>query len=1013
MNWASIERDVALRTESRSFRSVDLDASLRSGNVSRLIDGILSSRLLADDKPTKEEQKLAYEDGGHANPVLVKSLLADIAEVQTALRRQASKVEQIGTVHERRENDVSQVRKSLDALFDRVNQLEAAHQGKPSDADVVELYNDIQIRLKRVETNVDGLEENTRSYTVQFATKEAFSKLLDTLFDQLKSLSATVEASKLECTHATVLFDALASSFVMLNGDDSSHQLDLVTTFSREINRDHLSRILTDALMRSLDGSIQAHLKPAMGVMHASLIDVIEELRQKQDAALSSMRNRFQMLARQVQEDRSSALLMPLHNAQDPKLDANFMAEFKQMKDAMDILSADNKALRASMESQSAIVAQLVTTQETTQTIDAGAVLTLRSRCDDLDREVFALKQDNSAVREIASAAQAVAEETSAHLQDTEERVTVLNSEVHEKLEHVEGELRTTLSQVNATLAGKADSAVVDALRTEAKAAAGRLASLESSAATKDDVDAVQSKLDVVSSDLNILQGDQTASDKRATLRLKAHDEELTDLRRQGVENADAAVKLTKRFDLYESTAQGKLSNLGTELHHKVAEASESVGRLARRFDTLDADAQAKNVSLREAQAKVQGHAEALSELTRKLTLLDSSCSSQFSSSASQQKSLQEEVADFTNKVTRKLDLHEAELISKFNIRNDRVDALLMQNQESISKLGDRVELSEHKQAALLDELSSELRGKVTGAVDLTAQLNRRLESYQGELTGRLTALQSEVNTLNKATNERINAAIKQTDVNLELLQTQLTTKQTELAHKVSSVGDSLAHLAQQQFELSGLQEKQQMDFNTLGSDLAGVRAKLEEKLASTEKSLQTTLTQHGKAHTSALAESKYDLLQLTSRVSLLEQLIRYGQDLEDQTLASSAVHVLGSASGDSKAGSPRGSSLGPRPADPDLRARVAELRLTVESLSAEFLSQRAEADSQLDAFKVGLAALRKQYEEEVQEIRETQEDQQRMVNRCVLLIYRSRITYGILAFYVSGVTVAMVSVLL
>jgi hypothetical protein len=281
-----------------------------------------------------------------------------------------------------------------------------------------------------------------------------------------------------------------------------------------------------------------------------------------------------------------------------------------------------------------------------------------------------------------------------------------------------------------------------------------------------------------------------------------------------------------------------------------------------------------------------------------------------------------------------------------------------------------------------MDELSSELRGKVSGAVDLTAQLNRRLEAFQTEFSGRLSATQTDMNMLNKATNDRVNAVIKQSDANIDLLQTQLTGKLNDLVHRQTSMGDSMGNLAQQQFDLSNLQEKQQIDFNSLSAELGNMRVKLEEKLSSAVGTLQNSLASHSKAHQSALAEEKYDLLQLTSRVALLEQLVRYGQDLEDQTIAA-GVAGFGSSQGQA-ASSPR--VMAPRPADPDTRAKLTELRGLVDSVSADTAAQRAEFEARLDAFKVSLAALRKQYEDEVEEIKEISQSQQRTVTRCAFV---------------------------
>lgn len=992
MDWSNIERNVAIKTDSltrKSLDSLDYGTASRPRKITMLLDNIMSSRLMADEKPSLDGNRSMFDENVNQQHPIVRALLADIVELQTALRIQASKIEAFEGSVTKFDHEALHMRKNQESLFGRLDRVESGLQGRLGEADIIELYNDIHMRMKRMESNVDGLEENSRNYSIQFATKDAFAKLLDTIFDQLKALGATVELSKEQSTHATVLFDALANAFVLLNGEDNRHQLGLITSFSKDINKDHLSRILTDALMRSVDGSIQAHLKPAMGMMHSSILELIEEVREKQDAFANSMRLHFSQMSRQFQEDRLTAadyrhppLTAPAPPAAVPvenKLDEAFLAEFAKLKERMDALSADNESLRSTLVDQSKILTGLLGSHETQKTLDADQLLRLKSQCEGLEHDVFAVKQDCTKSSEHCAAMDVTLKETTAALDSAQSRLDAADATMAAQIQAIQLNCRDNYLDFNKRMAAKVDVTQYDELQLQVKQNTTSLKAVQAEMTlrvSKTELEGLQNKFDVVSSDMNILQSDVTALDKRCVGKLRAHDEDIAELRKSGHDNGDLVVKLNKRMDLSESTMQVKISNLSTELHHKIADGGETVSRLVRRIDQLDSDAQAKNVALRETQVKVQNQVDELSDFSRKINLLDANCNSQLQSMFSSQKNAQEEAADALAKLTRKLDLHEAEILSKFNIRNDRVDAQLMQNQEAASRLVDRVDLAEHKQMALMEELSSELRAKVSGSLDLTAQLSRRFETHQSEAQSKINTLQADISALSKALNDRVNQLIKQTDSNIELSQTQWTGRFNDLSHRVSSVGDSMSHLAQQQLDISGLQEKQQLDLAGLTAELSTTKTKFEEKLLASTTSLQSSLTGQSKSHQSALAEEKYDLLQLTSRVSLLEQLIRYGQDLEDYGAAAGSQATLSA-----QPGSPR-SQLNPRPADPDVRAKLKDMKADIDALREEAAATRTEFDARLDASKVALAALRTQYEEEMEEAKEAADEEQRKNRR-------------------------------
>lgn len=117
--------------------------------------------------------------------------------------------------------------------------------------------------------------------------------------------------------------------------------------------------------------------------------------------------------------------------------------------------------------------------------------------------------------------------------------------------------------------------------------------------------------------------------------------------------------------------------------------------------------------------------------------------------------------------------------------------------------------------------------------------------------------------------------------------------------------------------------------------------------------------------------------------MALLEQLIRYGQDLEDYnntTFGSAESTSIKSDKNDRSAGAVR--TLAPRPADPEVRQQLKELKLGLDEVRDEASSARSEMDSRLDSFKVGLSALRTQFEEEMEEVKESADNDQKRFGR-------------------------------
>eukprot|EP01032_Pedospumella_encystans_P000053 gene53-58_t len=139
MDWSHIERDVAIRTDTMTQRRFEFHnagaGADRPHKISKLLDGILSSRLLVDEKPSRESKPTFDENLNQQQHPLLKTVLGDLAELQSCLRSHASKLEMFEGSCMKFDHEAVNLRKNQESLFNRVDHIESGLQGKSSDVD--------------------------------------------------------------------------------------------------------------------------------------------------------------------------------------------------------------------------------------------------------------------------------------------------------------------------------------------------------------------------------------------------------------------------------------------------------------------------------------------------------------------------------------------------------------------------------------------------------------------------------------------------------------------------------------------------------------------------------------------------------------------------------------------------------------------------------------------------------------------------------------------------------------
>jgi hypothetical protein len=242
------------------------------------------------------------------------------------------------------------------------------------------------VKIKRLDTASLNLEDTLQHAVSEFASKDAFAKLLDSSFEQIRSLSAVSEAAKQRSNQSVALFESLVHALFDLKGTDSAgFRMDFLSSLSGDMHQENVSRLLLDSLRTCIDASVDTNLKTAVGKFHQSLSVTVKDLQNRQDASAKQTVDKVltitdescEALERRIhstlEEQRSSALENREVAVFTPALQATIERmdrELAALRQSNAVLQGDNRFCRESLSSHKTLIDDLITNSRSS--IDAS-----------------------------------------------------------------------------------------------------------------------------------------------------------------------------------------------------------------------------------------------------------------------------------------------------------------------------------------------------------------------------------------------------------------------------------------------------------------------------------------------------------------------------------------------------------------------------------------------------------------------------------------------------------------
>ncbi|KAJ1414616.1 hypothetical protein B484DRAFT_482224, partial [Ochromonadaceae sp. CCMP2298] len=849
MDWSSIERNILSKT--------DPFANSKPGQLSvHRIDSVKSLSYSSDSSDAGVGEVPLDEN---RNPT-TGTALHDWIELQKRVSTNTSRVLGLESTFHEYDYGAAQVRRIQEAVLRRVEDVEHHLQEHKSALDETEQQG-LQRRVQRMETHVDEMEEDRKHFQVRFASKDAVAALREGVLQQLRGANEGVEAARAKGGHACALFEALARAFVSLDGRDNRHQLDLVTTFNEDVNPQQLTRILTDSVSHSIDTNIQQHLQPAMALVQTSMLEVVMDLRDAQDRHIASVRASLEASRKALRGDVEAlvgGLVKHTDTEQPVEADDSMLREVRALQEQMGAILRENAALRQSLEQQGMQVSEMVTAQHGVERSCAEWARTASAEAAELRGKVNVLQREGQVV---SGAMGAMQESVLMGVQLGSDREAAMHSRL--------SEVQRTASEHFADLTGKVIKA---ADQTTLFAKMGQL----------------QGGVEVNTAAIRQLEADHTDTLQQ---RVK-HTDTVRQLQCEVNANHHSAQAGIERNCTNSERNASLGAHLGDKLEAQEALAVQRAAALQRKVDAhtslLDAisqqtavlgeDLQQKGLALAGVQAGVEG----LRAMQQQLSSAESDLRIELLALTDVEQGHFRDSSDQLQRAAQQSNLYQEETAARLLIRTAVVDKRLQTLQDEHETLQDKVDFVEAKAESLVAGLVVELRA----AVDLTAQMNRRVEVNQAAVQKQMDALEETPAALKWELTQRLEQVCARCEESVQAVRENVSTLVQGVALQAASAHDAvqlLSHSVQPALvQLAMVQAQQAQELQAHCAEVDRVEGQTGQKIEDLSGLFQDTLEEQSGAHRSTEGAVRSDLAQLLARVALLEQLIRFGNTMDD-----------------------------------------------------------------------------------------------------------------------------------
>jgi chromosome segregation ATPase len=327
--------------------------------------------------------------------------------------------------------------------------------------------------------------------------------------------------------------------------------------------------------------------------------------------------------------------------------------------------------------------------------------------------------------------------------------------------------------------------------------------------------------------------------------------------------------KLNRRADALDATQvaiDSRISSVGNDIIKKDQDMQDSMLRFSKKFDKIEADIQTRSSIIIDTQSKLHALAEEVSQFIQKTKIDDVVFGTQVDSLLSNLRSFKADNEESCAKISRKVDICEAELQSRFQMKCDKLEHQFVQSSDSVTRLLQTLDHVERTTFSKISEVTVELRSKLSDVLELVSRQSLRVDQANSEIHSKLNLSISNFEASFALINEKYANFTKNIEICVETVNSNVYSYKNELAAHVDSTVQSLSMLAQQLVDMARLQARQD-------ETNASVSNRLEEKCDIAVLNLKRECSDQIKIVQAALNEMNYDLLQLAGKISMSDAL--------------------------------------------------------------------------------------------------------------------------------------------
>jgi len=327
--------------------------------------------------------------------------------------------------------------------------------------------------------------------------------------------------------------------------------------------------------------------------------------------------------------------------------------------------------------------------------------------------------------------------------------------------------------------------------------------------------------------------------------------------------------RLNRRVDVLDAShvaIDSRISSVGNDMLKKDQDMQDSMLRVSKKFDKIEADSQTQSSIVIDTQKKLHSVAEEVSQFIQKTKIDDVVYGTQLESLLSNLRSFKADNEESCTKISRKVDVCEAELQSRLQIKCDKLEHQFVQNSDSISRLLQSLDHVERNTFSKISEVTVEMRSKLSDVIELVSQRSQRVDQAISEVHSKLNLSVSNFEANFAVINEKYTTFTKNIETCIESVNANVYSYKSELASHVDSTVQSLSMVAQQLVDLARLQARQDETNASLSN-------RLEEKCDFIMLTLRKECSDQIKHVKTTLNEMNYDLLQLVGKISITDAL--------------------------------------------------------------------------------------------------------------------------------------------